>query len=113
MASRVPAVPRKRLGSAVQSRGAEQDLEGALAAVGVLGKAATVHQGDAGLMAMDANQLWITTLDPSHRRLRRMTLDDAEAAAAAFDRRMGDNPAPRKHFIFAEGGLLDRSRLDV
>ncbi|MDX6242299.1 MAG: gyrase subunit [Frankiales bacterium] len=113
MASRVPAVPRKRLGSAVQSRGAEQDLEGALAAVGVLGKAATVHQGDAGLMAMDANQLWITTLDPSHRRLRRMTLDDAEAAAAALDRWMGDNPAPRKDFIFAEGGLLDRSRPDV
>jgi DNA gyrase subunit B len=62
---------------------------------------------------MDADQLWETTLDPSRRRLRRMTLGDAEAAAEAFDMCMGDNPAPRKDFIFAEGGLLDRSRLDV
>jgi DNA gyrase subunit B len=42
-----------------------------------------------------------------------MTLDDADAAAAAFDMCMGDNPAPRKDFVLAEGGLLDPSRLDV
>ena len=38
-----------------------------------------------GLGEMDAGQLAETTMDPRHRTLRRLTVDDAEAAAAVFE----------------------------
>jgi DNA gyrase subunit B len=62
---------------------------------------------------LGAQQLGITTLGHGHRRLRRTALDDAEAAAAAFDLFMGDNPARRKDFIFAEDGRVNPSCRDV
>jgi DNA gyrase subunit B len=62
---------------------------------------------------MDADQLADTTLSPVHRRLRRMTMSDGQAAAAAFDLCMGSDVAPRRDFIMAEGGLLDEGLIDV
>lgn len=66
-----------------------------------------------GLGEMDAEQLAETTLDPAHRRLRRMTMDDAAVAAEAFDLCMGREVAPRREFIMQEGGLLDANLIDA
>lgn len=66
-----------------------------------------------GLGEMDADQLAETTLDPQNRRLRRMTLTDAEQAAHAFDLCMGNVVEPRREFIMEEGGLLDAHLIDT
>jgi DNA gyrase subunit B len=65
-----------------------------------------------GLGEMDADQLAETTMDPRHRTLRRLTLDDADEAAAVFDLLMGSDVAPRKEFIVAGGGQLSETDLD-
>ena len=66
-----------------------------------------------GLGEMDAKQLRETTMDPTKRTLRRVTMDDAESASEVFDLLMGNEVAPRKEFIVAGAGSLDRSRIDV
>jgi DNA gyrase subunit B len=52
-----------------------------------------------GLGEMGADQLAVTTLDPSSRLLRRLTVDDAAAAAEMLDICMGENVARRQEFI--------------
>jgi DNA gyrase subunit B len=66
-----------------------------------------------GLGEMDADQLAETTMDPRHRTLRRITVDDGEAAAAVFDLLMGNDVAPRKEFIVQGAYELDESRIDT
>jgi DNA gyrase subunit B len=66
-----------------------------------------------GLGEMDPHQLAETTMDPRHRRLRRITADDAEAAEAVFELLMGNDVAPRKDFIVAGAAALDRARIDA
>jgi DNA gyrase subunit B len=65
-----------------------------------------------GLGEMDADQLAETTMDPRHRTLRRLTVDDAEGAAGIFELLMGSDVAPRKEFIVAGGGNLSEEDLD-
>ncbi|QNE17352.1 type IIA DNA topoisomerase subunit B [Kribbella qitaiheensis] len=66
-----------------------------------------------GLGEMDADQLAETTVDPRHRTLRRMTVDDGEAAAGVFDLLMGNDVAPRKEFIVQGAYELDEARIDA
>jgi DNA gyrase subunit B len=66
-----------------------------------------------GLGEMDPDQLAETTMDPRHRRLRRITVSAAEAAEETFELLMGNEVAPRKDFIVAGAAVLDRDRIDA
>ncbi|GLZ14264.1 DNA topoisomerase (ATP-hydrolyzing) [Actinomadura sp. NBRC 104425] len=66
-----------------------------------------------GLGEMDADQLAETTMDPRHRILRRIRIEDAEEAARIFDLLMGSEVAPRREFIAAGAAELDTERIDV
>ena len=66
-----------------------------------------------GLGEMDADQLAETTMDPRHRTLRRLTIDDAEGAAGVFELLMGSDVAPRKEFIVQGAYEVDVETLDA
>jgi DNA gyrase subunit B len=66
-----------------------------------------------GLGEMDADQLAETTLDLGTRRLRRMTVSDAEKAERLFEILMGQDVTERRDYIVTMSNGFDRSRLDV
>ena len=66
-----------------------------------------------GLGEMDASQLAETTMDPRHRTLRRIRIEDATAAADIFNLLMGTEVAPRRDFIVGGAAELDPSRIDI
>jgi DNA gyrase subunit B len=66
-----------------------------------------------GLGEMDAGQLAETTMEPRHRMLRRIRIEDAEAATNVFSLLMGSEVAPRREFIITGASELDMSRIDT
>ena len=52
-----------------------------------------------GLGEMNANQLWETTMNPDHRTLRKVTIDNGGEADRIFSMLMGDEVPPRRQFI--------------
>lgn len=66
-----------------------------------------------GLGEMDASQLAETTMDPRHRTLRRLTVDDGEAAADVFELLMGNEVPPRKEFIVQGAYEIDADKIDA
>jgi len=69
-----------------------------------------------GLGEMDVEELAVTCLDPGTRILRRLTMDDARAAAEAaelFDTLFGNDVAKRRQYLLEHSDLVDREALDV
>src|SRR5690606_16720599 len=89
----------------------EQELQSVLATLKKQGKRyQDPSQRYKGLGEMDADQLAETTMSRAHRTLRRVRVEDADAANRVFELLMGNEVAPRKDFIIAGQGL-DRSRV--
>ncbi|WEK59906.1 MAG: DNA topoisomerase IV subunit B [Candidatus Microbacterium colombiense] len=66
-----------------------------------------------GLGEMDAEQLASTTMDRSGRLLRRVRMEDAEAAGHVFELLMGNEVAPRREFIIDSSDRLSRESIDA
>lgn len=66
-----------------------------------------------GLGEMDADQLAETTMDRAGRLLRRVKLEDAEAAGQVFELLMGNEVAPRREFIVDSSDRLSRESIDA
>ena len=64
-----------------------------------------------GLGEMNPTQLWDTTMDPEHRTLLLVTIEDATEADRTFDMLMGAAVPPRKRFI--QTHAKDVRNLDV
>lgn len=64
-----------------------------------------------GLGEMDADQLKMTTLDPSRRRALRVMLD--EEGQTVMQALMGKDPAPRYQFIMENAAMTDAESLDL
>ncbi|WP_036319183.1 DNA gyrase/topoisomerase IV subunit B [Microbacterium indicum] len=66
-----------------------------------------------GLGEMDADQLADTTMSRDGRLLRRVRMEDAEAAGHVFEMLMGNEVAPRREFIVQGAAHLDADRVDA
>ena len=63
-----------------------------------MGKGTTIQRYK-GLGEMSDTQLWETTMDPSRRVLRQITIENAAEAERTFSMLMGDDVPPRRAFI--------------
>lgn len=74
------------------------------------------HTGDfslqryKGLGEMDAQQLWETTLDPDHRVLKQVEIEDARMASEITEMLMGSEVPPRRRFIYEHA---DEAEIDA
>jgi DNA gyrase subunit B len=66
-----------------------------------------------GLGEMDADELWETTMNPATRSVRRITMDDAEAAEGALELLMGEKVEPRRNWLVASSDRIDRDAIDA
>ncbi|MFZ1019726.1 MAG: toprim domain-containing protein, partial [Minisyncoccia bacterium] len=75
---------------------------------GVESKSQKIHiQRYKGLGEMNPEELWETTMDPAHRILKKVMINDAEEANKIFDILMGSEVPPRKSFIQSNAKLAE------
>ncbi|MBL0925624.1 MAG: DNA topoisomerase (ATP-hydrolyzing) subunit B [Sphingomonadaceae bacterium] len=103
--------PRSTTPAGIGNKGAitrPSELLDAVLAAGRKGLSISRYKG---LGEMNAEQLWETTLDPNHRSLLKVEIDQADLADDIFTKLMGEVVEPRRDFIVENA--LNVANLDV
>ena len=66
-----------------------------------------------GLGEMDADELWATTMNPATRSVRRITIQDIDAAERTLDLLMGEKVEPRRNWLVESAKRVDRDAIDA
>ncbi len=66
-----------------------------------------------GLGEMDADELWETTMNPLTRSVRRINMDDVDAAEAALELLMGEKVEPRRNWLVESSSRVDQDAIDI
>jgi DNA gyrase subunit B len=66
-----------------------------------------------GLGEMDADELWETTMNPLSRSVRRIAMDDVDAAEAALELLMGEKVEPRRNWLVESSSRVDQESIDI
>ena len=88
-----------RRGKAEKYCWSDEERDAAVQELGQGKESAVAIQRYKGLGEMNAEQLWVTTMNPESRTLRQVTIDSAAEADHIFSMLMGDEVPPRREFI--------------
>lgn len=100
----LPPLYKIQIGKEVKYVYSDEELSEALAAV--KGQKTSIQRYK-GLGEMNPDQLWETTMNPETRTLKRVTIEDTEAASNMFEMLMGEEVPPRKKYIQTHAKLAN------